>query len=225
MSDDPSTLVAQARAFDALGKADDAERTFKLAVAAAAHYPTAFNYYAEWLVIQSRFADALAMANRALQIDPRNIPARHTLMEIYSSSSNWQDVKRIAEDTLRLDPYDSAALNARQVAQSVFDDVVKAEKKASAANTVDDYLALSVAYFKTRRFEDSISACKKALAANPELPEAYSNMAAAQYQLGRLDETEASLRQALRLRPNLEVAQKNLSFILSVRNQTPPAAR
>ena len=223
--EDPAGFVALARAFDALGKVADTERSFRLAVASGAHYAPAFSYYAQWLQVQGRLGDSLAMAKRALEIDPRNLAARHTLMDIYSAENNWSEVKRVAEETLRVEPGDMASTRAMGLAQSVFDGVLKAERKAQNAVSVDDYLALSVAYFEARRFEDSIRACRQALGMRPDLPEAYSNMAAAEYQLGRLDETEAALRQALRLRPDLAVAKKNLDFILSLKGQSKAATK
>jgi tetratricopeptide (TPR) repeat protein len=128
-------------------------------------------------------------------------------------------VKRTAEETLRIDPADGAAQHAREIAQSVSDQLLAAEREARPGTNADAYLKLSVEYFKNRRFEDSIRACRQALALRPDLAEAYSNLAAAEYALGRLDETEAALRETLRLRPDLRMAQDNLDIVLKEKAQ------
>jgi tetratricopeptide (TPR) repeat protein len=219
VSDDPVGEIALARAFDLLNRNIETEQQFRRATASAWHYAPAFSAYAQWLFVQRRFAEAYAMANRALVLDPRNLAARHTLMDYYSAGNHWKEVKRLADETLGIEPADNAALHARDLSESVFDKLRTAEHKAEHATSPDDYLNLSVAYFQNQRFEDSIRACTRALALRPDLAEAYSNIAAANYALGRRDETEAALRQAIRLRPDLTVAKQNLEFILALKTQ------
>jgi tetratricopeptide (TPR) repeat protein len=224
-SDNPATEVALAGAFDSLDKNADAERQFKLAVASGRRYSPAFSSYAQWLSLQGRMDEASKYATRALAIDPGNLAARHVLMDVYSAKSNWNEVKRLAEETLALDPDDSASLRARELAESVFERVKLAELNAESGKTVDDYLQLSVAYFQNRRYEDSVKACQEALAMHPGQAEAYSNMAAAYYALGRLDESETALRDALRIRPEMAGARNNLDFILGLKSPVKTASR
>jgi tetratricopeptide (TPR) repeat protein len=145
--------------------------------------------------------------------------ARHVLLNIYSAENDWGRVKRAADETLRLDSGDGPAQHAREIAQSVFDQLGTARREAERSTNPSDYLKLSVAYYQNRQFEESIGACRKALAIRPDLAEAYSNMAAAEYALGHLDNAEADLRETLRLRPNLQVAKNNLDFILWLKSQ------
>ena len=80
---------------------------------------------------------------------------------------------------------------------------------------MDDYLALSVQYYKTHRFEESIAACEQALKIQPELAEAYSNEAASYYVLGKDEQAIHALREAIRIRPDMDIAKQNLAFLLS----------
>ena len=77
----------------------------------------------------------------------------------------------------------------------------------------NDYLTLSVAYFRARRYEDCIAAAQNALKLNKDLAEAHSNISACQHALGRDDEAIASLREVVRLRPDMSVAWSNLSIL------------
>ena len=224
-SDDPASEITLARAFDSLNKNADAEQQFRRAVASGAHYPPAFSSYAQWLSLQGRMDEALKFANRALAIDPRNLAARHVLLDVYSAKSNWNEVNRLAGETLDLEPGDAASLRARDVAESVFDRVRRAERNAEGSKSVDDYLQLSVAYFQNHEYENSVKACQRALAVQPGRVEAYSNMAAAYYALGRLDDTETALREALRIRPEMESAKNNLDFVLALKSPVKTASR
>ncbi len=224
-SDDPANEVILAHAFDSLNKNAEAEQEFKRAVASGGHYSPAFSSYAQWLSIQGRMDEAFKFATRAIAIDSRNLAARHLLMDAYSSKNDWNEVNRLAEETLGLAPGDAGALRARELAQSVFDRIKTAELNAEQSKTADDYLQLSVAYFQNRRYEDSVKACQQALAAHPGLVEAYSNLAAAYYALGRLEEAETALRETVRLRPGLTTAQKNLNFIMSLKSPVKTATR
>ena len=225
-SGDPVSEVALARAFDSLNKNADAEQQFRRAVASGGgHYSPAFSSYAQWLSLQGRMDEASKFAMRAIRIDPGNLAARHVLIDVYSAKSDWNEVNRLAEETLGMEPLDAPSLRARELAESVFDRVKMAERDAESSKTVDDYLQLSVAYFQNRQYEDSVKACRQALAVHPDQAEAYSNMAAAYYALGQLDETETALREAIRIRPELATVKSNLDFVLALKSAVKTASR
>jgi tetratricopeptide (TPR) repeat protein len=224
-SDDPASEITLARAFDSVNKNADAEQQFRRAVASGERYSPAFSSYAQWLSIQGRMDEALKFAARAIAIDARNLAARHVMMEVYSAKSDWNEVNRMAGETLDLEPGDAASLRARELAESVFDRVKTAERDAESGKTVNDYLHLSVAYFQNRQYEDSVKACQHALAVHPELAEAYSNMAAAYYALGRLDESETALREVIRIRPEMATAKNNLDFVLALKSPVKTVSR
>ncbi|MDE3196587.1 MAG: tetratricopeptide repeat protein, partial [Acidobacteriota bacterium] len=219
MPDDASDEVELAQAFDSLNKEPQAEEFFKRAISSGMRYSPAYSIYAQWLLLHERQAEAFSLATRAVEMNPWDMDARHVLIDIYSQGNNWKDVMRVANEALAFDPGDQQAQRARVIAQSTFDRLTAAEKTASRSTDVSDFLQLSVAYYENKRFEDSIDACRKALALRPNLVEAYSNMAAAEYALGRNDEAEAALTEALHIDPTFELARRNLNFLEWLKTQ------
>ena len=219
MPDDASDEVELARAFDATNKEPQAEEFFKRAINSGLRYSPAFSFYAQWLAIHQRLPEAFSLATRAVEMNPWDMDARHVLVDIYTQGNNWKEVMSVATESLKFDPADQPAQHARDLAQSVFDRLTTAEKTASRSNDVNDLLKLSAAYYENKRFEDSISACNKALALQPNLVEAYSNKAAAEFALGRLDDASASLTQALRIQPDFALAKHNLDFLQWMKSQ------
>ena len=211
--------VELAQAFDSVSRNEEAEKHFRLALASGPRYSPAFSEFAQWLVVQRRLGEALPLATHAVELNPWDMVARHVLLNIYSAENDWGQVKRVADETLWLDPGDASAQHARVIAQSVFDELRAARRDAERSTNPSDYLKLSVSYYQNRQFQESIEACRQALAIRPDLAEAYSNMAAAEYALGHLDKAEADLRETLRLRPNLQVAKNNLDYMLWLKAQ------
>jgi tetratricopeptide (TPR) repeat protein len=77
-----------------------------------------------------------------------------------------------------------------------------------------------VTYYQAERYQDCINAAREALKLNPNLPEAYANIATAYHTLGKMDETIAALREEVRLKPDMPNAQKNLAVELAEKQQS-----
>jgi len=225
-SDAPDELLL-ARAFDQMNRDREAETHFKLALKADASYSMAWSAYSQWLIARRRDPEAYQAAQKAAKLGPWNMEAQHTLLQYYLDRSEWANLRKVSAAVLRTDPTDADAKRSATVAQAAFDAVKTAEQRVKEAPSVNQYLALSVHYYHTSRYQDSIRACQEALKLDPGAAEAYSNMAAAEYALGRIDEAMKSLRETLRLRPDIDVARRNLDFLMAVksgaRKADPPA--
>jgi tetratricopeptide (TPR) repeat protein len=101
------------------------------------------------------------------------------------------------------------------VAQTGIDQIGLAEKEAATNPSVDHYLSLSVYYYENQRYEDCVRAAREALKIDPNLGEAYANIATAYHTLGKVDEAIAALREEVRINPGLRSAQKNLNYELA----------
>jgi tetratricopeptide (TPR) repeat protein len=143
---------------------------------------------------------------------------RRTLMEIMGEKHQWAELKQFAEETLRLLPDDPDGERSLLVGQTGLDNLNKAVTVAEKDPTVDHYLALSVLLYQSGKYEECIDAAKSALKINPNLGEAYSNIASAYHTLGKLDETIAALQEEVRINPNLRSAKANLEFELAVKD-------
>lgn len=74
-------------------------------------------------------------------------------------------------------------------------------------------MAESFRAYQAQKYEESIAAAQKALAADPTLADAYNNIAASFMGLKKTDEALAAVQQALKLNPNLQLAKNNLAWI------------
>ncbi|MDP9170605.1 MAG: hypothetical protein M3N54_08315, partial [Acidobacteriota bacterium] len=209
-----------ALAFDLAGNADATQKHFKLAIAAGPRYARAYSSWGQWLNKRQRLDEAFAIAGKAATIEPTDVTAQHTLLDIYSQQFNWVKVKETARNILAIYPRDQAGQTSLLLAQTTLDAVDRIENSAEGRPTPQEYLKLSVFYFQSKRYEDSIAASRSALKINDQLGEAWANIAAAQHEMGKDDDAIASLRQVIRLRPDLTFANKNLDYLLAKRSQT-----
>ena len=214
---DADIEIALARAYNTLSRTADAESHFKQAIAVGPSYSPAYSAYSQWLQSQGRTLEGFAMARKAIGLDSYDLIAHRTVMDVIAQQHQWIDLKRAANETLRLYPNDPDGTLALQVAQTGIDQVAPAEKKAGQEPSVDHYLYLSVQYYENQRYADCVRAAKEALKIDPNLGEAYANMATAYHTMGRVDEAIAALREEVRINPNLRSATHNLSVELAIK--------
>ena len=216
---DPSLEVDLGLAFDKLGMDLDAEAHLRKAIALAPSYARAYSALAQWLSVHQRYTEAFDLASKAARLDPADLIARETLMDLYSQRFDWESLKKVASETMRIAPEDPAAQRSVVMAQSSLDTIRKRAEQADANPSVNEYLGLSVLYFNNRRYDDSIAAARKALKIQPSLGEAYVNIAAAYHNLGKDDDAIVALREAVRLRPDITFARDNLNYLLANKGQ------
>lgn len=209
-----------AYSYNRVSRTTEAEARFQRAVADGASWSPSYSWYAEWLQSHGRNAEGSIMAFKALAIDPYDLKARRTLFEIVSAGHDWVQLKKLADDMLRLYPNDPDGARALEVAQNGMDQLVPAEKEAKDAPSVEHYLDLSVKYYNNERYDDCIRAAREALRINPNLGEAYANIASAYHTMGKVDETITALREEVRLNPNLPSATHNLDVMLAEKART-----
>ncbi len=204
-----------ARAYNTVSKTPQAQAEFRRAIADGASYSPAYSSYAQWLVSQGQSRQGYTMGLKAISLDPYDLTARRTVMEVLAEWHQWVQLQRVANETLRLYPDDPDGSRALLVAQTGIDQVVDAESKAKKDPSVNRYLDLSVKYYDNQRYDDCIRAAREALKLDPNLGEAYSNIAAAYHTMGKLDEALAALQEEVRLDPNLPSATHNLKVVMA----------
>jgi tetratricopeptide (TPR) repeat protein len=204
-----------ARAYNTVSRAQDAEASFRRAIADAPAYSPPYSSFGGWLAAQDRLEEGLDMARKAVKLDPYDITGRRTILEALAQQHNWLDLKQVASDALVLYPDDDGMKSSIQVAETGIRSVSVAKLAALKEPTVDHLLALSVHYYEVRQYENSIESAREALKINPDLGEAYANIATAYHTIGKLDETIAALREEIRINPNLRSASHNLQVVLA----------
>lgn len=93
--------------------------------------------------------------------------------------------------------------------------VTAAEAAVKQNASPENYLNLSLAYSKARRFQESLDAAKNAVRLRPNYAEAFNNEAAAYEDLHQWDDAIAAAREALRLKPDFTLARNNLIYAAS----------
>ena len=88
---------------------------------------------------------------------------------------------------------------------------------ASLNPAAENYLNLSLAYYGKGRYQESISAARRALKLRPDYAEAYNNIGAAYCAMKLWDKALAPLKKALRLNPRFQLARNNLNWAMSMK--------
>jgi tetratricopeptide (TPR) repeat protein len=218
---DASLEVHLAQLAASAGRDAEVESHFRRAIVFDPSYSPAYSYYSQWLLGHQRSAEAFDNALKAAKLDPRDLVARHTLMDVYADRSDWASLQRIANESLNLDPSDPDGQRGLRVSETGLDEIRRVERAVKANPTPDNYLSLSVVYFRNARYEDSIAAAREALKLHPDLPEAYFNIASVYHVMGKDDETIAALREVLRIRPDFQMAKSNLNYELAKKGIAP----
>ena len=85
-------------------------------------------------------------------------------------------------------------------------------KQAREHPTPETYLNLSLVYYKSGLYQDTIEACRKSLEIKPDYDLAYNNMCSAYNQMGEWDLAIEACRKALQINPAFQRARANLSW-------------
>ncbi len=192
------------------GQIELADHFYRMGVELGNKLPDAYYYYGAFLARQLRYSEAEPTLLEAIKLSPLYVEPRIQLMNIYSMTGRWDELKKLANQTLRLSPGNADALsylNAANLKRNELDLEDIAIKKAPDFNK---YLNLSKLNYEANRYEQSISTAKEALQLKPSSAEAYNNIGAAFIKLKQYREADTALKIALRLKPDFLFAKDNL---------------
>lgn len=210
-------MVNLGTAAGALCRDAEAEADFRRAIELAPR--DAWNHigYGNWLLPRGRTDTALKAYQAAAALNPANLESSYGLMEIYSQRSDWDNLKAVAGNVLRLSPDDALAQSYAALPQNLAASAA-GEERASAQRFLD----LALAYRFLRRYDDSIRAANKALELRPDSAEAYLHIATAHELTGKWDKAIAASREAIRLKPLSASGLSHLVWSISRKTcQTP----
>jgi len=213
---------------DALDRSGEAEPHFLRAIQLAPQDAQTHFYYGRWLRSKGRLPESIASLKTAVEMNPVFLEARHLLMQAYLEQPNWTELRRLAEETIRIIPGDGASLNHQARCKVFEEDLTKREREANRAPSPENLLHLSLLYHQAGRFWHSIAAAKRALSLRPHYAEAFNNLAAGYEALSLWDLAIQAAEQALRIKPNFPLARNNLLYAKAQkarsagRGRTPP---
>jgi protein O-mannosyl-transferase len=161
----------------------------------------------------AEYAEAIASARRALQLDPNSVGAYTNIGAAYGALRQWDEAIRNEHEALRLRPDFQLAKNnlAWYEQASKGPSATVAVAKSSVDGLIEESLRLNLA----GEYPQSIAAARRALALDPRSAEAWNNIAADNEAMRRWDEAIAAAREAIALKPDLQIAKNNLAWSLA----------
>jgi protein O-mannosyl-transferase len=200
---------------EATGDKISAENYFKTAVQYGGNYPDTWYFYGRFLCNQLRYAEAIPMLNKAIELSPAHIGARELLMKTYSETGEWDNLKTFAQNTLRIIPGDQNTLNYLKASENKKGKVSISEEEIKKSPSPEKYLDLSLAYYQQQNYDKCIEMAEEALKLKPDYPEAYNNIGSSYNMLKQYDKAIAACQKALEINPNYALAKNNLLLALN----------
>jgi tetratricopeptide (TPR) repeat protein len=129
-------------------------------------------------IMQRQYEKAIAAAERRLELSPSGAKAYHSMASALRWSDRYSEAIPFAEQAIRLDPYPPAAT----------------------------FRGLGGCYRNVGRYEEAITAYKKALQKNPDGIFTPIGLAITYVKLGRDEEARAEAKEVLRIHPKFSLA-------------------
>jgi TolB-like protein/class 3 adenylate cyclase/Flp pilus assembly protein TadD len=168
-------------------------------------------------------AVALATARRAIDLDPREPLAHAALCDAFLVAGDVRSGLDAAQRAVELNPSMPEAwieLGWAQLLSGDPDGCITSNKKARRLNPQGEMTTLAwdnmaLAYWETGRFDASLDAARRLVAAQPDYWWGQLYLALNAVSLGHPDEARAAIAEARRLQPDLSLAQIQRGFGVS----------
>lgn len=167
---------------NSMGEGHESEQYFKNALTFDRNNPEAYYYYANWLNQRGRQQEALDLLKQGVQLGPN-----HTRMnQLYRQLSG-------------------------------LDNLVQENKGQTMVSfpegmTANQYINLSLQFYKDGQYEACVRACEEALKIEPNSAIAYNNICSAYNKLKRWDKALVACKRAVAIDPNFQRAKNNLKW-------------
>ncbi|MBI2271392.1 MAG: hypothetical protein HYU69_13695 [Bacteroidetes bacterium] len=165
----------------AMGSQQEAGQNFSKAYSLNSSNPGYYYYYGNWLKEQGKLTEAKETVRRGLAISPGHGSIQRLYEELITLESLRAETNATAEQKVKTDP------------------------------TPENYLELSLIYYKEKKYKKCIEASRQALKLKPIFAEAYNNICSAFNLIGEYDSAIVSGKEALRIKPDFELAKNNLN--------------
>jgi protein O-mannosyl-transferase len=152
---------------------------------------------------------------QSITISSGDIQSRYLLMSIYAEQAYWEQLTKLANETLTFVPGDQTCLNFIEMAKGKKSQLEMNEEEAAKNPTPENYLNLSLQYYNAGDYQKCIDACNKALKLRPDYSEAYNNICSAYNAMKIWDKGIEACEKALQCNPNNEYAKNNLIWAKS----------
>ena len=203
-----------------LGRLEDAEKSYKKAIAIKPDYAEAYSNLGNTLQELGRLEDAETNHNKAIAIKPDYAEAYSNLGNTLQELGRLEDAETNHNKAIAIKPdYAEAYSNLGNTLQELgrLEDAEKSYKKAIAIKPdyAEAYSNLGNTLQELGRLEDAETNHNKAIAIKPDYAKAYYNLGNTLQELGRLEDAEKSYNKAIAFKPDLVEAHSNFIFYSS----------
>jgi tetratricopeptide (TPR) repeat protein len=168
---------------NAMGYPQEAEQYFKNAIRYQPFVPDAYFFYAHWLQSKGRVDDAITQLEEGYKISPGHAGITSYLNELKSQTHETKEEK-----------------------------IAKLEKLTHENPTADNYINLSLEYYKNGMYKECVMVCEKALELQPHLAAAYNNICSAYNSMGEWKKASIACSKALEIDSTFQLAKNNLAW-------------
>ena len=147
--------------------------------------PRVYRALTNLYLMQGQLEKAIVAAERQLELSPSGAGAYQSMALALRWSERYSEAISFAEQAIRLDPYPPAVT----------------------------FRHLGSLYFNVGRYEEAITAFKKALQKNPDDIFTHIGLAATYVKLGREEEARAEAKEVIRIHPKFSLA----NYVKSIR--------
>ncbi len=210
---------------NAQGDTAKAEEYFKKALELNPSNHSSFYYYARFLAGHNRFEEAQGYLEKAVEIAPNYHLANTMLMEVYHKTEQWENLRNFAQKILTNSLQNEMATKYLGVAADKKSEIALFEEDVKKSPSAEKYLDLSLKYFQTGKFTETIEAAQQALKLKNDYAAAYNNIGIAYYELGDYDKSIEAYTKAVSLDTSYQLAKNNMKNAIKAKNLNETAAK
>lgn len=186
-----------------------AEVYFKRAIELGPGLPDTYYFYAQYLCGKKRFNEAIPLLKKTLELSSAYVFARYVLLNVYADKYMWEDLDKLAAESVAMFPNDSEILKFVDVAKNRKTITQREQEKVQTVKSPQAFIDLSLAYFNEGKYEECVKACFEVLKLDSTNADAYNNISCCYNQMGMWDESVEYADKAIKYRPDFETAIRN----------------
>ncbi len=204
---------------NAIGDKAAAETYFKSGTQYGGNAPDTWFFYGNFLCGQLRYAEAIPMLVKCLELSPASIGARNMLMKAYNDTGEWDKLNEVAQSTLQIIPNNPEALQYLEASKNRKGKIEMTEEEIKKAPTAEKYFNLSLMYYQAGKYEQCINSGLEAVKLKPDYADAYNNLGSAYTLIKQYDKAIAACQKAIDIKPDFQLAKNNLVDAINQRDK------
>ncbi len=154
------------------------------------------------------YEKVIDVCRKALTHDPNLASAYNNIGSAYIAMKQYKKAVKPLQKALDLNPGLQRARNNLLLARSE----LSRESVFDKNLTFNEWINMSLVFYKQEDYEKCIRCCRKALEIRPNSAEAWNNICSAYNKMGEYTKAVEACKKALKIKPDMERAKNNLAF-------------